>query len=43
METLAFCGAGIMFLLSEFDGFVINKVFEYLNNAVGIISAFYTI
>ena len=24
-----------MFCKSEFNGFIINKVFEYLNNAVG--------
>ena len=43
MKTLAFCwGLHHVFFKSEFNGFVINKVFEYLNNAVGFFLVLYT-
>ena len=43
MKTLLVELASYYFCKSEFNGFVINKVFAYLNNAVGFVLVLYTI
>ena len=45
MKTLAFWWNlhNVLFCNSEFIGFAINKVFEYLNNVVGKFSVLYKI